>query len=392
MDYIRREIAGKLLQLASQYPVVTITGPRQSGKTTLARRTFPRKGYYNLEDPVTRNLLIEDPRTFFNSINEEGAIIDEIQRVPELTSFIQPIVDDKNSKGQFILTGSHQFEIIERVSQSLSGRTGLLKLLPFSLYELQTVFPVQSASHYLFNGFYPGIYHERLDPVDYYGMYLETYIERDLRSAIAISNLTVFERFLKLLAGRTGNILNLSSLSNDTGASVPTIKQWISVLEASYIVFLLQPFYGNISKRLIKSPKVYFHDVGLAVYLNGIESPSQIESHPLRGALFENCILSEFIKSRYNKGRKPNLYFYRDSAGTKVDVIYQEASAVRACEIKSAQTPHPDFVKGITSFKKAYTGTEVSGLVFYGGNEHLEIKNVTFTPWDKIAETIKKVT
>jgi predicted AAA+ superfamily ATPase len=388
MKYINRHIASKLNQLASQYPVVTITGPRQSGKTTLAKQIFSGKKYYNLEDPVVRKFVQEDPRGFFNSISADGAIIDEIQRVPELTSYIQPIVDMNNVKGQFILTGSHQFELIEGISQSLAGRTGLLKLLPLSLIELQKDCDLESTYYYLYNGFYPRIYQDNLNPTDYYGMYLETYIERDLRNAINISNLGVFERFIRLLAGRSGSILNSSSLSNDTGVSVTTIRHWISVLEASYIIFLLQPFYNNISKRLIKNPKIYFYDVGLATFLNGIENQSQLVNHPLTGSLFENMIVTELLKARFNEGRRSNLTFYRDSTGNEVDVTAEEADCIKAYEIKLSQTPNADFIKGINSFKKAYNEKNVIGSVIYGGSEFLKLKDITFNSWKNISDFV----
>jgi predicted AAA+ superfamily ATPase len=380
MNFIQRTISEKLLKLSSQYPVVTLSGPRQSGKTTLCKKLFPQKLYFNLEDPVTRRFASEDPRGFFNSIGENGAIIDEIQRVPEITSYIQPIVDQNSQKGRFILTGSHQFELMEQVNQSLAGRTGLLKLLPFSLKELLSTDSIHPPDYYLYNGFYPRIYHDSLNPTDYYGMYLETYIERDLRNAINISNLSAFERFLKLLAGRTGSLLNINSLTNDTGVSGPTLKHWLSVLEASYIIFLLQPYHNNITKRLTKSPKLYFYDVGLAVYLNGIESQSQIVNYPLRGAFFENLIITEFLKERYNSGKKSNLYFYRDAKDNEVDLVYDTPDCIKAYEIKSSQTPATDFVKGIQQLKNTIE-KEVKGFVYYAGSEKMVFSDIEFVPW-----------
>src|SRR5512133_353601 len=367
MKYIHRTISDKTLELARQFPVVTITGPRQSGKTTLCRTLFPQKRYINLEDPVTRTFAKEDPRGFFNGIGENGAIIDEIQRVPELTSYIQPIVDQNPQKGQFILTGSHQFELMSSVSQSLAGRSGLLKLLPLSLQELSAKEAIRSPDTYLYNGFYPGIYQDNLNPTDYYGIYLETYIERDLRQAITISNLSAFERFLRLIAGRVGSLVNITSLTNDTGVSVTTLKNWLSVLEASYIIYLLQPYHANISKRLTKSPKIYFYDVGLATYLNGIEQQSQLVNYPLRGSLFENLVITEFLKARFNNGRKSNLYFYRDAKDNEVDLICDSPDAIAAIEIKSSQTPSTEFTKGINSFKTALKTDNIKGYVYYAG-------------------------
>ncbi|NLD94914.1 MAG: ATP-binding protein [Fibrobacter sp.] len=381
MKYIHRTISNKTLELANQFPVVTITGPRQSGKTTLCRTLFPQKRYFNLEDPVTRAFAKEDPRGFFNGIGENGVIIDEIQRVPELTSYIQPIVDQNPQKGRFILTGSHQFELMSSVSQSLAGRSGLLKLLPLSLEELSAESAVSSPDTYLYNGFYPRIYQDNLNPTDYYGIYLETYIERDLRQAINISNLSAFERFLRLLAGRVGSLVNINSLTNDTGVTGTTLKNWLSVLEASYIIYLLQPYHSNISKRLIKSPKIFFYDVGLAAYLNGIELQSQLVNYPLRGSLFENLVITEFLKTRFNNGRKSNLYFYRDTKDNEVDLICDSPDIISAIEIKSSQTPSTEFTKGINSFKDAIKTNNVNGYVYYAGNESLVYKDVKYTPW-----------
>lgn len=385
MKYLKRKISDKLIDLAMQYPVVTITGPRQSGKTTLCRNTFPEKQYFNLEDPALRQFVKNDPRAFLGGINECGAVIDEIQRVPELTSFIQPVVDENPRKGQFILTGSHQFELVESVNQSLAGRTGLLKLLPLSLSEIAAMENIDKFDRYAFNGFYPRIYSDNLDATDYYSMYFDTYIERDLRSMINIPNLSLFERFIKLLAGRTGSLLNLSSLTNDVGVSMPTLRNWLSVLEASYIVFLLQPYHGNITKRLTKSPKVYFCDTGLAAFLNGIENKSQIVNHPLRGAFFENLIISEFLKNRFNQGRRSNIYFYRDAKNNEVDLVCEEAAGITAVEIKSSETPNADFVNGIENFRKSTGNLHVNGFVYYAGNEELTVKNVKFTPWCRYA-------
>lgn len=278
---IPRALAGHAASVFIKYPVVTITGPRQSGKTTLANATFPDKPYANLESPVTRQFAEEDPIGFLNQY-PEGAIIDEIQRVPDLLSFIQVIVDEKQKNSLFILTGSQQFELMRGISQSLAGRTALLKLLPLSISELTSFFPL-GVDEMLFKGFYPRIYDQNIPPYQVYGDYYETYVERDLRQLINIKNLSLFQRFIRLCAGRCGQLLNLNSLANDSGISQSTAREWMTILEASYIVFLLQPFHVNIKKRLVKSPKIYFYDVGLAGWLCGIEEERQIATHPLRG-------------------------------------------------------------------------------------------------------------
>ncbi len=345
---IPRTMAGYAASAFAKYPVVTVTGPRQSGKTTLARATFADKPYANLENPVTRQFAEEDPLAFLNQY-PQGAIIDEIQRVPDLLSYIQVIVDEKRTNSLFVLTGSQQFELMRGISQSLAGRTALLKLLPLSLSELSPHFSL-SVDELLFNGFYPRIYDQGIAPDQAYGDYFETYVERDLRQLINIKNLSLFQRFVKLCAGRCGQLLNLNSLANDTGISQSTAREWMTVLEASYIVFLLQPFHANIGKRLIKSPKIYFYDVGLASWLCGIEDQRQIPTHPLRGNLFENMVIMETLKYRYNQGKRNNLYFYRDSNGNEVDLLYTMGQDLLPIEIKSGQTITPSYFRGLKKF------------------------------------------
>ena len=282
---VERTIEPILLDLSRRYPVVTITGPRQSGKTTLCRKAFPKLKYANLEAPDVRRFATEDPRGFLAAYSG-GAILDEIQRVPELPSYIQEIIDAEKEPGRFILTGSQQFEVMNTISQSLAGRTALLKLLPFSLSELkQTQFP-GNIDRLLLTGFYPRIHDQGLNPTQALGDYLETYVERDLRQLAAVKDLSLFERFLKLCAGRVGQLLNLQSLGNDAGVSHSTARAWLTLLEASYIVLLLQPWHANLSKRLIKSPKLYFHDVGLAAFLLGLENETQVGRDPLQGQPF----------------------------------------------------------------------------------------------------------
>jgi predicted AAA+ superfamily ATPase len=387
---IRRAIEPVLRRLARQYPILTITGPRQSGKTTVCRMVFPKKPYVNLEAIDTRQFAEEDPRGFLAQY-PDGAVFDEIQRVPGLTSYLQPIVDEKKKPGQFILTGSQQFEVTMSIAQSLSGRTALLKLLPFSIVEMKEHFKINSTDLLLFKGFYPRIYDMRLNPSQASGDYIETYIERDLRNIINIRELSHFQKFLRLCAGRIGQILNLQGLSNEVGISHTTARNWITVLEASYIVFLLQPYYRNISKRLVKSPKLYFYDVGLASYLLGIENEKQISRDPLRGNLFENMVIAEALKCRFNKGRRANLSFYRDSTGNEVDMVYELRQGVFPVEIKAGITIADDYFRGLKNFMKVYPYLPFGGGLIYGGNTVQMRSNFMVYPAIKISEMLDTV-
>jgi uncharacterized protein len=365
---IKRNIEPVLVDLAGRYPVVTITGPRQSGKTTLCRKVFPALKYVNLEAPDTRMYASEDPRGFL-AANSGGVILDEIQRTPDLLSYIQTIVDENNRPGQFVLTGSQQFEVMNTICQSLAGRTALLKLMPFSISELSQT-PPFDIDRLMMTGFYPRIHDQQLYPSQALGDYLETYVERDLRQLALLKDLSLFEKFLKLCAGRVGQLLNLQSLGNDVGVSHSTARAWLTLLEASYIIFVLQPWHANISKRLIKSPKLYFHDVGLAAYLLGLTNEMQVSRDPLRGNLFENMVIIEALKYRYNLGLRNNLFFYRESNGNEVDLIAENGRDLLAIEIKSGATVNPDFFKGLQHFKKAAgSNHNVKGGIIYGGNE-----------------------
>jgi predicted AAA+ superfamily ATPase len=363
---IPRILAEYAASIFTKYPVVTITGPRQSGKTTLARATFADKPYANLENPVTRQFAQEDPLAFLNQY-PEGAVIDEIQRVPDLLSYIQVIVDERGKNSLFVLTGSQQFELMRGISQSLAGRTALLKLLPLSILELSAGFSLD-IDEMLFKGFYPRIYDQDIAPDQAYGDYFETYVERDLRQLVNVKDLSVFQRFVRLCAGRCGQLLNLNSLANDTGISQSTAREWMTVLEASFIVFLLQPFHANIGKRLIKSPKIYFYDVGLASWLCGIEEKNQIATHPLRGSLFENMAIMEALKYRYNHGKRNNLYFYRDSNGNEIDLIYVKGNDMLPIEIKSGQTITSSYFSGLKKFSALFPDQlPWPGFLIYGG-------------------------
>ena len=380
---VRREITDHLNYLAKKYPVITITGPRQSGKTTLVRENFKDKAYINLELMDNREFAQSDPRGFLRKI-PDGAVIDEIQRAPNLTSYIQGIVDEKKINGMFILTGSQQFEVSDSISQSLAGRTAIVKLLPFSITEVENNYKFYSVEELLFKGFYPRIYDQNIDPTQALADYFETYVERDLRQLIRIKNLSSFQKFVKMCAGRVGQILNLNNLGSDVGISHTTAKEWMSILEASYIVFLLQPFYRNINKRLVKSPKLYFYDVGLASFLLGIENTSHIETHPLKGNLFENLVLMEILKYRYNQGKRNNLNFYRDSHGTEIDVIYNVAHNVLPIEIKSGETVVSDFFKSFSAFKNVVPDLPYGKLVIYGGDREESRRDIQIAPVTKI--------
>jgi len=365
---INRNIEPIFYDLASKYPVVTLTGPRQSGKTTLCRKVFPEMAYANLESPDVREYATTDSRGFLSAYTS-GVIIDEIQRVPQLVSYIQGIVDERKTPGQFILTGSQQFEVMNTINQSLAGRTALLKLLPFSISEIRDLTLPESQDMMLLKGFYPRIHDQKLNPTQALGDYYETYIERDLRQLTTIRDLHLFQKFVRLCAGRIGQVVNMQSLANDTGVSHTTVQSWISLLEASYIIFLLKPWYRNTSRRLIKSPKIYFYDVGLAAYLLGMESEIHVSRDPLRGNLFENLALMEAIKYRFNKGRKNTVTFYRDSRGNEVDMILEGGHELFTLEVKAGTTISTDFFKGLKHFSRIASEPPRGGGVIYGGQE-----------------------
>lgn len=375
---IERTIAPVLRRLASSYPVVTLTGPRQSGKTTLCRTVFPDLPYINLEAPDQRALAIEDPRGFLASV-PEGAIFDEIQRVPNLVSYLQTCVDEaawQKKTVRYILTGSQQFEVSHSVSQSLAGRTALLKLLPLSIEELTPANRLPYLDGLLLSGFYPRIYHTDVEPSQLLGDYLETYIERDIRQLSELRDLATFEKFVRLCAGRVGQILNMNSLAGDAGVSHTTAKIWLSLLEASYVVFLLRPWFGNVSKRLIKSPKLYFYDVGLASYLLGIQTSQQMSRDPLRGSLFENMVVIEALKYRFNRGERSNLCYYRDSRGHEVDLLVDVAGQLFPVEIKSGATFVSDHFAGIDRLHAVLGAAAVAGgALVYGGTDSFRFKS-----------------
>ena len=386
---IEREAASKALKLASQYPVLTITGPRQSGKTTLCRMIFGDREYVSLEDVDERGFAQSDPRGFLNRF-PDGAIIDEIQRVPDLLSYIQTIVDENRKDGFFILTGSRQFELLEGISQSLAGRTAMLKLMPFTLTEAygSDVSDV-SLEQMLYTGFYPRIFDKGLDPAEAMSFYVNTYVERDLRMLINVKDLSKFEIFLKLCAGRTGQVLNMTSLGNDCGVNHATVKNWLSVLEASYIIKLMRPYYRNFNKRLIKSPKLYFWDTGLAAFLLDIQNEKQMTTHPLKGMLFESFVASEMVKHRFNAGKTDHLYFFRDNSGNEVDLICDHGIELDAVEIKSGQTVASDFFKGLAFLSGLTDAVRQSYLVYGGEKQFVRGNNIHVTPWRRIRDVVE---
>lgn len=388
---IHRTVTGAVTNLFQQYPVVTITGPRQSGKTTLARAAFPHLAYRNMEDPDTRLFATDDPVAFFRSV-PDGAIIDEFQRVPELTSRIQVLVDEHRHNGQFILTGSQNFQTSDRIAQSLAGRTAIVRLLPFSIDELREGIPnlPTDPGMYMFRGMYPRVWDQDLDPTVAYGAYVETYLERDLRQLSQIRDLTQFQRFLALCAGRIGQVLNLSSLADDAGISHKTAGEWVSLLETSYVLFRLPPFHANINKRLIKSPKLYFYDPGLASWLIGIEDQTQVLTHPLRGALFENLVITELVKYRYNRLRRHNLLFFRDAKGHEVDALVSQADTVVPIEIKSSATFRSEFFRGIEYFRE-HVQPGPKGTVVYGGDRTEERSAGHVCTLFSVTETVRAI-
>ncbi len=387
---IEREIAPHLRAMFHSYPAVTVTGPRQSGKTTLCRSVFPDLPYVNLEAPDDREFAVQDPRGFLARYRE-GAIIDEVQRVPGLTSYLQVHIDEVGENGLYVLTGSQLLEVSQTVTQSLAGRTAVLRLLPFSMAEIDRIGGSTDIDTLLYTGFYPRIYDQDLNPTQALSDYFETYVERDLRQLSELRNLSAFHRFVRICAGRVGQLLNAQSLGADVGVSHSTAKAWLSLLEASYVVFLLNPFHGNVSKRLIKSPKLYFYDVGLAAYLLGIENARQMTTHPLRGQLFENAAVVEALKYRYNAGKSNNLHFYRDRSGNEVDLIYSLAQHSVPVEVKAGQTVATDFFRGLDQFEKAAGQSLYGRVLVYGADMEQSRARTRIVGLSSMAQTLSEL-
>lgn len=361
---IKRKAEKALLKLAKDYKCVAVIGPRQSGKTTIVKRVFPNKPYISLENPDIRRFAIEDTRGFLKGY-PEGAILDEAQRVPELFSYLQQILDDSDKSGQFILTGSNNFLLQEKISQSLAGRIGLLTLLPFTMAEVG-INKATSINELLYKGLYPPLYDKEFKPSTWYANYIMTYVERDVRLIKNITNFTSFETFIKLCAGRCGQLLNMHNLAIETGVDSKTVASWIGILETSYILFRLNPHHKNFNKRVVKMPKIYFYDTGLAASLLGIENAGQLTYHPFRGNLFENLLVVELLKQRFNLGERSNLSFWRDNVGHEVDVLMQNGNVLTPVEVKSGQTVTDDYFKGIEFWQKL--SAVARGYIIYGGN------------------------
>jgi len=385
----KRDIEDIIKKLKSKYQVIIITGPRQSGKTTLAKKIFSYLNYVNLEEIDIRNYAIQDPRGFLKDYGTK-VVIDEIQRAPQLLSYIQVEVDN-NKKSFFVLTGSNQFEMMSNISQSLAGRCLVLKLLPFSINEVQRKYSNLDSDTLILKGFYPKIYDKKINPSVFYSSYISTYLERDLRLLTNVKDLYTFEKFLKISAGRIGSILNLDSIANDVGVSHTTIKSWLNILQASYIIFFLPPYHKNLSKRLIKSPKIYFYDVGLCCYLLGISDKRQLFRDPLRGALFENLVISEFMKIKYNYLKNFNLFFYRDSNGTEIDLFIQYGLKITPIEIKSSKTFNEDFTKNLEKTHKIFKEIYSMPTVIYDGNIQQKRNNLMVINLSNISHLLKEI-
>ncbi len=383
---IKRSAESTLTRLSRGFPVVGITGPRQAGKTTLARMTFPEKPYLSLEDPDQLDYAQTDPRGFLAQF-PDGAILDEVQRCPELFSYLQGIVDRHQTMGEFVLTGSQQFGFREKISQSLAGRIGLLHLLPLSSHELQLQYPAAETSldAEMFRGFYPPLYDRNVQVGDWYASYIQTYVERDVQQLLRVKNMNQFRLLLRLCAGRVGSILNCSSIGNDAGLSHNTVKEWLSVLEASYITFRLPPHYQNFSKRLVKSPKIYFWDTGLLCWLLGIRSEDQLATHALRGAIFENYVIAELSKYDYANGDVPSFYYWRDQSGLEIDLLAERAGRLMPVEIKSGQTITPDSFKGLTRWLALAGDKANHPALIYGGIGEQQRKGIHVYGWRSIS-------
>ena len=382
---IKRHIATELMLLLAEYPVITILGPRQAGKTTLAKAELKNHSYANLENPETRQFATDDPKGFLARL-EGDVILDEIQRVPELLSYIQTIVDARQQNGQFVLTGSHQLALREAITQSLAGRTAILNLYPLSIDELaQAGISFSMAENYIYHGFLPRIYDQKQRPTQAYSNYYQTYIERDVRQLINLKDFSLFEKFMKLLAGRAGQLMDYTSLANDVGVSAKTIKHWLSILEASFVVYKLPPYFENFGKRVVKSPKYYFFDTGLLAFMLGIEKASQVSRDPLLGHMFENLVVIECLKTRTNAGKLPNLYFFRDSNGNEVDILFQNGKELTAIEVKSSATYKASLLKGLRRISSLSRQVTRRYLVYSG--DYFEFSDgITALKYDQVSE------
>lgn len=383
---IPRQLTSTLHRLSVGFPVIAITGPRQSGKTTLAKSIFSDKPYVSLEDPIERAFAQEDPRGFLARF-PNGAVFDEAQRWPELFSYLQGQVDAARQPGKFVLTGSQQFGLLAGVTQSLAGRVGITQLLPLSLAEIPAVREGSiTLDAMLTTGGYPVLHAYPMAPTDWFASYVATYVERDVRQVLNVQDLTTFQRFLRLCAGRTGQMLNLSALAGEAGVSHSTARAWLSVLESSYLVHLLPPYHRNFGKRLVKTPKLYFLDVGLVAWLLGIRTVQVLALHPLRGALFETLVVSEFVKARYNAGLPADLFFWRDNNGLEADLVFEQGARLQPVEIKSGQTVTQDYLRAARKAARFAGEEAASPWLVYGGEESHERSGVKVLSWRALAE------
>jgi uncharacterized protein len=385
---IKRIAEKSIRTLMHGFPMVTLTGPRQSGKTTLSKIIFKDRPYVSLEDPDLRHAAQEDPRSFLQRF-PNGAVLDEVQRYPDLLSYLQTIVDADGRMGLYLLTGSQQFGLMSGITQSLAGRTAFVELLPFSIKELSDAGKLsKDADTILLTGCYPPLYDRELSFSTWFAAYVTAYVERDVRQLLKIQELETFQRFVRLCAGRTGQLLNLSSLASECGITHNTAKAWISVLEASYIIFLLRPNHSSFNKRLIKMPKLYFYDAGLVSWLQGIRTKEQIEIHPLRGNIFETFVISELIKSRLNIGEQPAFSFWRDSNGNEVDLIIEQGTKLMPVEIKSGRTLTGDSFSGLEKWTALAGDTAVTPSLIYGGDDTYKHKGIKILGWQKCGELL----
>ena len=385
---LKREIISAINNLVDKYPIIAVTGPRQSGKTTLLKHMFPEYRYVSLENPDVRSFAATDPNGFLKEYSEY-VILDEVQRVPTLFSYLQTKVDESKLMGQFILSGSQNFHLVQNITQSLAGRVAMFKLLPFDFQELSTAGLLEeSYAENLVKGFYPAIFDRDIPSEVFYSNYVQTYVQRDVSELIAIKDMRLFQNFLSLCATRAGQLLNLNSLANQCGISQPTAKAWLSALESSYILFLLPPYFKNFSKRIIKTPKLYFYDTGLLCYLLKLNNAEQIQLSDFKGALFENMMIAEYVKRMQHCNQLNDIWFWRDVAGNEVDLIIQTGQIQEAIEFKATQTIMPNLFKGLNFYEKISEKTNLKKYLVYGGNEYQERTVATVVPWKSFGKKL----